>query len=114
MCPPYAGTGGRLGQQSGKSLKPVQLLPSEVGVQRIPSLAVRDEGSGLSADDQAKLFGKFSRLSARPTGGERSTGLGLSIVKRLVQEMAGSMEIASTVGEGTTFVVEFPSPPREG
>lgn len=87
-------------------------LSAEPGQTSGVRFVVRDEGPGLSAADQAKLFGKFSRLSAQPTGGERSTGLGLSIVKRLVQEMAGTVTIASTVGEGTTFVVEFPSSPE--
>lgn len=88
-------------------------LSAEPGPAGSVRFVVRDEGPGLSAADQAKLFGKFSRLSAKPTGGERSTGLGLSIVKRLVQEMAGTVAIASTVGEGTTFVVEFPSEPAK-
>ena len=44
---------------------------------------VEDDGPGLSAEDQKKLFGKFARLSAKPTGGENSTGLGLSIVKKI-------------------------------
>src|SRR6266542_3534502 len=48
---------------------------------------VQDEGPGLSAEDQKKLFGKFARLSAKPTGGELSTGLGLSIVKKMVEAM---------------------------
>lgn len=88
-------------------------LSAEPGPADSVRFIVRDEGPGLSAADQAKLFGKFSRLSAQPTGGERSTGLGLSIVKRLVQEMAGTVAITSTVGEGTTFVVEFPASTQE-
>lgn len=49
---------------------------------------VQDEGQGISPDDMKKLFGKFARLAARPTGGEHSTGLGLSIVKKMsVQEV---------------------------
>lgn len=86
-------------------------LAAEPGAAGGVRFVVRDEGPGLSEADKAKLFGKFSRLSAQPTGGERATGLGLSIVKRLVQEMAGTVAIASSVGEGTTFVVEFPGTP---
>lgn len=59
-----------------------------------------------------KLFGKFARLSARPTGGEHSTGLGLSIVKKMVEAMNGKVWCESEVGDGlprgATFIVELP------
>jgi len=73
-------------------------------------IAVKDEGLGLSDEDKEKLFGKFQRLSARPTGGESSTGLGLSIAKQLV-ELHGGRIWAESAGKdkGTTFFVEFPS-----
>jgi signal transduction histidine kinase len=70
---------------------------------------VQDEGPGLSADDQKKLFGKFARLSAKPTGGEHATGLGLSIVKRMVEAMHGRVWCESELGRGATFVVEWPA-----
>ncbi len=72
--------------------------------------SVKDEGQGLTKDDMKKLFGKFQRLSARPTGGESSTGLGLSIVKRLV-EMHGGKIWAESEGKdkGATFIVELAS-----
>jgi len=69
---------------------------------------VQDEGPGLSAEDQKKLFGKFARLSAKPTGGEHSTGLGLSIVKKMVEAMNGRVWCESELGKGATFVVQFP------
>lgn len=71
--------------------------------------SVRDEGPGLSDDDKSKLFGKFTRLTAQPTAGEHSTGLGLSIVKRLVEEMNGRVWCESELGSGATFIVEFPA-----
>jgi signal transduction histidine kinase len=70
-------------------------------------IEVQDEGPGLSEADKAKLFGKFTRLSARPTGGEHSTGLGLSIVKKLVEAMNGRVWCESELGMGAKFVVEF-------
>jgi signal transduction histidine kinase len=82
-----------------------------VGLKRTPEGArceVRDEGPGLNADDQKKLFGKFARLSAKPTGGEHATGLGLSIVKRIVEAMSGKVWCESQPGHGATFVVELP------
>ncbi len=71
--------------------------------------AITDQGPGLSAEDQKKLFRKFTRLSAKPTGGESSNGLGLSIVKRLAEAMGGSVECQSTPGNGATFSVHLPS-----
>lgn len=70
---------------------------------------VRDEGPGLSASDQKKLFEKFAKLSPKPTGGEHSTGLGLSIVKKLVEAMHGSVWCESEPGQGATFIAEFPT-----
>lgn len=72
-------------------------------------IAVRDEGPGLSEEDKSKLFGKFARLSAQPTGGEHSTGLGLSIVKKMVEAMQGRVWCESELGFGATFVVELPA-----
>ncbi len=69
---------------------------------------IRDEGPGLTDEDKEKIFGKFQRLSARSTGGESSTGLGLSIVKQLVELHDGTIWVESEYGKGTTFFVQFP------
>lgn len=69
---------------------------------------IEDEGPGLSEMDQQKLFQKFTRLSAQPTGGEHSTGLGLFIVKQLVEAMAGRVWCESQLGQGAKFIVVFP------
>ena len=69
---------------------------------------IQDEGPGLTDDDKTKLFGKFQRLSARPTAGETSTGLGLSIVKDVVELHHGKVWAESEVGNGCTFIVELP------
>jgi two-component system, sensor histidine kinase and response regulator len=68
---------------------------------------VQDKGEGLTEADKAKLFGKFSQLSARPTADEQSTGLGLFIVKKLVEAMNGTVWCESEYGKGATFIVEF-------
>lgn len=52
-------------------------------------IEIEDQGPCITEADMKKLFGKFARLSAQPTGGEHSTGLGLSIVKKLVEAMNG-------------------------
>jgi signal transduction histidine kinase len=57
----------------------------------------------------ARLFGRFQRLSARPTGGETSTGLGLSIVKRIVDLHDGVVSVEHTGPAGTTFMIAIPS-----
>jgi signal transduction histidine kinase len=70
---------------------------------------VQDQGPGLDKDDLEKMFGKFARLSAKPTGGETSTGLGLSIVKKMVEAAGGNVWCESEPGKGSMFVVELKS-----
>ena len=69
---------------------------------------VQDEGPGFSEEDKVRMFSRYGRLSARPTGGEPSTGLGLSIVKKLVQAMHGELACESTPGNGATFAFRLP------
>ena len=71
--------------------------------------AVRDRGPGLSPEDLGRLFGRFQRLSAKPTAGEGSTGLGLSIVKRIA-ELHGGRATAEMHGAepGSTFAIRLP------
>ncbi len=69
---------------------------------------IQDEGPGLSDEDQKKLFCQFSRLTPQPTGNENSTGLGLFIVKKLVDSMQGKILCDSLLDQGTTFTVAFP------
>ena len=71
---------------------------------------IRDEGPGFTAEDKARMFRRYGRLSARPTGGEPSTGLGLSIVRKLVQAMNGELSCESGPGQGTTFAIRLPRP----
>jgi signal transduction histidine kinase len=73
-------------------------------------IRVADEGAGLSEEDISRLFGRFQRLSARPTGGESSTGLGLSIVKRIVELHGGHASAESAgPGRGATFTIRLPA-----
>lgn len=69
------------------------------------SLKVRDEGQGIEPDELPLLFSKYSRLSSRPTANEPSTGLGLSIVKRIVDELNGKIDCESEPGKGSLFTV---------
>lgn len=70
---------------------------------------IRDEGRGILPEEQAKLFGKFTRLSNRPTAGEHSTGLGLFIVKKLLQALQGNVYYRHEEGQGAIFVVTLPA-----
>jgi signal transduction histidine kinase len=74
-------------------------------------LQVADQGPGISREDQQKMFKKFQRLSALPTGGENSTGLGLAIAKALTQKLGGTIQLESTVGRGATFSLCLPLQP---
>ena len=69
---------------------------------------IRDEGPGFTAEDKEKMFRRYGRLSARPTGGEPSTGLGLSIVRKLVQAMDGDLMCESNPGQGAVFTIRLP------
>lgn len=71
-------------------------------------ITIRDEGPGFKSEEQTKLFNKFARMSNQPTGSETSTGLGLYIVKRLVESMNGRVWCESERGEGSAFYIEFP------
>ncbi|WP_119844129.1 ATP-binding protein [Reichenbachiella sp. MSK19-1] len=68
---------------------------------------LRDEGQGITEEDQELLFTKYQQLSARPTGNEESIGLGLSIVKKFVDAMGATIQCESVIGEGSTFIVSF-------
>ena len=73
-------------------------------------IQVSDQGAGLSPEDISRLFGRFQRLSAKPTAGESSTGLGLSIVKRIVDLHGGRIAVESAgPGKGATFKMILPT-----
>ena len=66
-----------------------------------------DEGPGIKKSEMDKLFEKYQKLSAQPTAGENSTGLGLSIVKKYVDVMGGKVWCESQSGKGSNFIVAF-------
>jgi signal transduction histidine kinase len=69
---------------------------------------VSDEGPGFSDEDKLSLFQPFQQLSARPTAGEPSIGLGLSIVKRYINELGGKVVLESEKGKGANFILTIP------
>lgn len=71
-------------------------------------IAIADTGPGLGADEIGRMFQPFERLSAQPTGGEASTGLGLHITRDFIARHGGSIEVDTAPGRGTTFTVLLP------
>jgi signal transduction histidine kinase len=71
-------------------------------------VAVRDEGSGIAADDRARIFERFYRMAGHDkiTG----TGLGLPIARELARAMGGDLDVASVPGSGSSFVLALPGP----
>ena len=71
------------------------------------TMTVADSGPGFTPEDRRRLFQPFARLSARPTGGEHSSGLGLYLVRRLVNELAGELHCESEPGRGARMIVSL-------
>lgn len=89
--------------------KTVRVAVSVAEDGRSARIEVIDQGPGVAAEDQAKLFRKFQRAEAVPTGGETGYGLGLAVAKRLAETMGGSVGCESRVGDGATFWVALPT-----
>ncbi len=71
------------------------------------TISIKDSGQGFSDDDKKLLFKRFQKLSARPTAGESSSGLGLSIVKSLADQLNIEIELISELNKGAEFVLNF-------
>jgi two-component system phosphate regulon sensor histidine kinase PhoR len=94
----YAGEGGEVA---------VRLARAPGGV----ALAVRDRGPGISADDQQRIFERFYRATNARVRNVRGSGIGLSLVKHIVEAHGGRIELASAPGKGATFTVFVPAAP---
>jgi two-component system, OmpR family, sensor kinase len=76
-------------------------------------LEVADQGPGIPEDEREEVFRPFARTSVRPTAGERSTGLGMAIVQRIVEGHGGRIELESELGVGSTFRLWLPCTPDD-
>jgi signal transduction histidine kinase len=72
-------------------------------------LEVKDSGPGLTEDDLKRVFRKYARLSNKPTGGEKSSGLGLAICKQLVELHGGQIGVQNNANSGATFWFRLPT-----
>lgn len=86
----------------------VVIEPGQPGTARV---RVLDRGPGIAQCDRLRLFQRYVRLSARPTSGESSTGLGLSVAKQLAEAMHGSLSHQDRAGGGSIFTFELPTRP---
>jgi signal transduction histidine kinase len=82
----------------------LQASPVSGGVK----FAVTDQGQGIRPEERDRLFRAFQRLSTKPTAGERSTGLGLNICKKIVELHGGMIGVESEVGRGSCFYFILP------
>jgi signal transduction histidine kinase/CheY-like chemotaxis protein len=74
------------------------------------AISVRDTGIGISAEDRSRIFLEFEQADSGSTRKHGGTGLGLTISKRIVEIMGGSIALESAPGEGSTFRVAIPLP----
>jgi signal transduction histidine kinase len=72
------------------------------------SIAVTDQGPGIPSHEQPRIFREFYRAPEAYSSGVEGTGLGLALVKRHIEAMGGRVDVASTLGHGATFTVQFP------
>jgi signal transduction histidine kinase len=75
-------------------------------------ISIRDQGPGIPASEQARIFKEFYRTPDAYRSNIEGTGLGLALVKRHVEALGGTVEVASEVGQGSTFTIRLPRAPE--
>ena len=73
------------------------------------AISVKDNGQGIPPEEFDKIFQKFYQIEESFTGQVEGAGLGLALVKRLVEAHGGKTQVISKIGEGSTFTVGFPA-----
>lgn len=90
----------------------VTLRATRAGMEAV-RIEVIDQGQGIRAEELDRVFMAFQRTSTTPTAGEHSTGLGLTICKRIVEQSGGQIGVQSTYGQGSTFSFTLPVAPAQ-
>ncbi|MEW6033594.1 MAG: GAF domain-containing protein [Chloroflexota bacterium] len=93
---------------------PVEVRAERVEGEKTVVIGVADRGLGIPEEEMPRLFSRFHRVTRRETAGLRGTGLGLYIVRSLVEMMGGRVWVESKAGEGSTFYVSLPVAIEEG
>ena len=83
----------------------ISINPGEEGKIEV---SIVDTGIGIPKDKLPYLFDQFSRISQKGTAGEAGTGLGMAIVKEIIEQHGGTVGVTSTVGVGTHFTLKIP------
>jgi len=78
------------------------------------AISVTDQGQGIPPEEISKMFQYFGKTKVLPTAGEKSTGLGLVIAKRMVEAHGGKITVESQPGKGATFTFTLPLKPVSG
>jgi two-component system, OmpR family, phosphate regulon sensor histidine kinase PhoR len=94
----YAGEGGEV-------LVRLRRMPGAV------ALSVVDHGSGITPDDQRRIFDRFYRATSARARNVRGSGIGLALVKHIAEAHGGRVEVESVLGRGSTFTVTLPAAP---
>ena len=90
------------------SMKEIGVLVRETEQEEV-LIQIKDQGPGFTQDDMGKMYNRFQQLSALPTAGETSTGLGLFITRSMVERVGGKIQCITTEGSGSTFIIRLPS-----
>lgn len=83
-------------------------LRAKINNEGMLEIAVSDKGEGIASEDLKRLFRPFEQIRQAHHSREKGTGLGLMMAKRLTELHSGSIDVESTLGKGTTFVLRFP------
>ena len=87
----------------------IQARPERSNSREEVEVSVKDKGIGISASDLPHIFEPFYRVQAVRDGQIRGVGLGLHLVKRMMEDMGGRVTVASEAGKGTCFTLHFPA-----
>ncbi len=84
-------------------------LTPEAGVK----IAISDRGIGIAPEDQARIFEEYYRSNDPRARRQKGTGIGLTIVRYIMEAHGGSVRVESAIGQGTTFTLNFPLKPPD-